>query len=66
LDHLSFSDQLKKASKKVLHSFTVATSSILSAQENIALVHFIETENLKLARKKNFDGVMATNMVKNF
>lgn len=44
-----------------MHSFMMATSSDLNAQENIAVMHFMESEVLKLAQRKYFAGILTTN-----
>lgn len=39
----------------------MGTKSDMNAQENIALMHFMEKEVLKLAERKNFAGIFTTN-----
>lgn len=39
----------------------MATSADLNAQENIAVMHFMESEVLKLAQRKYFAGILTTN-----
>lgn len=39
----------------------MGTKSDMNAQENIALMHFMENEVLKLAERKNFAGIFTTN-----
>lgn len=39
----------------------MGTSSHLTAQENIAVMRFMEAEVLKLAKRKNFAGILTTN-----
>jgi hypothetical protein len=39
----------------------MATSAHLNAKENIAVMHFMENEVLKLARRKEFAGILTTN-----
>lgn len=39
----------------------MATSSDLNAKENIAVMHFMENEVLKLAKRKSFAGILTTN-----
>lgn len=39
----------------------MATSADLNAKENIAVMHFMENEVLKLARRKQFAGILTTN-----
>lgn len=39
----------------------MATSADLDAKENIAVMHFMESEVLKLARRKQFAGILTTN-----
>lgn len=54
-------NQLPEGVNQVLHSFMMATSSDLNAKENIAVMHFMENEVLKLARRKRFAGILTTN-----
>lgn len=39
----------------------MATSSDLDAKENIAVMHYMENEVLKLATRKSFAGILTTN-----
>lgn len=39
----------------------MGTSSELNAQENIAVMHFMENEVLKLAKRRKFAGILTTN-----
>lgn len=39
----------------------MGTSADLSAQENIEAMHFMESEVLKIARRRNFTGILTTN-----
>lgn len=39
----------------------MGTSSHLNAQENIAVMRFMEDEVLKLAKRKKFAGILTTN-----
>lgn len=39
----------------------MATSAELDAKANIAVMHFMENEVLKLARRKSFAGILTTN-----
>ncbi|KAJ6640252.1 Mycosubtilin synthase subunit C [Pseudolycoriella hygida] len=54
-------NQLPPGINKVLHSFMMGTSSHLTAQENIAVMRFMEDEVLKLATRKQFAGILTTN-----
>lgn len=54
-------NQLPEGVNQILHSFMMATSSDLNAKENIAVMHFMENEVLKLARRKGFSGILTTN-----
>ncbi|XP_073818947.1 nonribosomal peptide synthetase ebony [Musca autumnalis] len=52
---------LPKGLNKILHSFMMGTHVDLNAQENIACMHFMEHEVLKLAKEKQFAGILTTN-----
>lgn len=39
----------------------MGTRSDMNAQKNIALMHFMENEVLKLAKRKSFAGILTTN-----
>ncbi|XP_004533561.1 uncharacterized protein LOC101450328 [Ceratitis capitata] len=54
-------NQLPKGLNKILHSFMMGTSSDLNPQENIACMHFMENEVLRVARRKKFAGILTTN-----
>lgn len=54
-------EYLPKGLNKLLHSFMMGTSPDLNAQENIACIHFMEHEVLRLAKAKNFVGILTTN-----
>lgn len=54
-------NQLPEGINQILHSFMMATSADLNAKENIAVMHFMENEVLKLARRKQFAGILTTN-----
>ncbi|XP_063239802.1 beta-alanyl-bioamine nonribosomal peptide synthetase ebony [Bacillus rossius redtenbacheri] len=53
--------RLPRGKGQVLHSFMLATDAALSAQENVAVVQFMEQEVLSLARRRGFAGVFTTN-----
>ncbi|XP_041783947.1 mycosubtilin synthase subunit C [Anopheles merus] len=53
--------QLPTGKNQILHSFMMGTCAELSAQENIEAMHFMESEVLKLARRRNFAGIFTTN-----
>uniref|UniRef100_A0A336KE11 CSON009061 protein n=1 Tax=Culicoides sonorensis TaxID=179676 RepID=A0A336KE11_CULSO len=53
--------QLPQGLNQILHSFMMGTKSDMNAQENIALMHFMESEVLKLAERKKFAGIFTTN-----
>ncbi|XP_053669616.1 mycosubtilin synthase subunit C [Anopheles nili] len=53
--------QLPKGTNQILHSFMMGTCAELSAQENIEAMHFMESEVLKLANRRNFAGIFTTN-----
>ncbi|XP_067618590.1 beta-alanyl-bioamine nonribosomal peptide synthetase ebony [Eurosta solidaginis] len=54
-------NQLLKGLNQILHSFMMGTSSDLNPQENIACMHFMENEVLRLARERHFSGILTTN-----
>lgn len=39
----------------------MGTHSDLNGKENVAVIQFMETEAIKLAKKKKFSGIFATN-----
>lgn len=45
----------------ILHSFMMGTHAELNAQENIALIQFMEEEVIKVAKRKKFTGIFTTN-----
>ncbi|XP_053658832.1 mycosubtilin synthase subunit C [Anopheles marshallii] len=53
--------QLPTGKNQILHSFMMGTCAELSAQENIEAMHFMESEVLKLAKRRNFAGIFTTN-----
>lgn len=53
--------RLPTGKQNVLHSFMMGTNAELNAQENISCMHFMESEVLKLAKRKNFGGILTTN-----
>ncbi|XP_059218754.1 beta-alanyl-bioamine nonribosomal peptide synthetase ebony isoform X1 [Stomoxys calcitrans] len=52
---------LPKGLNKILHSFMMGTHVDLNPQENIACMHFMEYEVLKVAKNKEFAGILTTN-----
>uniref|UniRef100_A0A182JJ91 AMP-dependent synthetase/ligase domain-containing protein n=1 Tax=Anopheles atroparvus TaxID=41427 RepID=A0A182JJ91_ANOAO len=52
---------LPEGVNQILHSFMMGTCAELSAQENIEAMHFMESEVLKLAKRRNFAGIFTTN-----
>ncbi|XP_050294222.1 zwittermicin A synthase ZmaJ isoform X2 [Anthonomus grandis grandis] len=54
-------NQLPTGKGKIVHSFMMATHSSLTPKENVAVMQFMESEILKLARQRGFIGVMTTN-----
>lgn len=54
-------NKLPEGTNQILHSFMMATSADLDAKENIAVMHFMENEVLKLAKRKRFAGIFTTN-----
>ncbi|XP_050082455.1 mycosubtilin synthase subunit C [Anopheles aquasalis] len=53
--------KLPQGTNQILHSFMMGTCAELSAQENIEAMHFMESEVLKLAQRRNFAGIFTTN-----
>lgn len=52
---------LPKGEGQVLHSFMMGTNSQLSPAENVAVMQYMEQENLRLARTVGFVGIFTTN-----
>ncbi|KAI8130088.1 Mycosubtilin synthase subunit C [Lucilia cuprina] len=52
---------LPQGLNKILHSFMMGTHADLNPQENIACMHFMEHEVLRLAKAKQFAGILTTN-----
>lgn len=52
---------LPKGLNVIFHSFMMGTSPDLNPQENIACMHFMEHEVLKLAKSRQFVGILTTN-----
>lgn len=53
--------KLPQGKNQILHSFMMGTCAELSAQENIEAMHFMESEVLKIAIRRNFAGILTTN-----
>lgn len=47
--------------KPIFENSLVGTHERLNAQENIAMVTFMENESIRLAKEKNFYGILAVN-----
>ncbi|XP_037948636.1 mycosubtilin synthase subunit C [Teleopsis dalmanni] len=54
-------NQLPKGQNQILHSFMMGTHVELNARENIACMHFMEDEVLKVATAHKFAGILTTN-----
>ncbi|XP_058813264.1 beta-alanyl-bioamine nonribosomal peptide synthetase ebony [Topomyia yanbarensis] len=54
-------EKLPHGKNQILHSFMMGTCADLSAQENIEAMHFMESEVLKIANRRNFAGILTTN-----
>lgn len=54
-------NHLPNGKGKILHSFMMGTHSSLSSKENVAVMEFMESEVLKLATKRRFEGIFTTN-----
>nr|AAG28774.3 mutant e4 ebony [Drosophila melanogaster] len=52
---------LPKGLNQILHSFMMGTAEKLNPRENIACMHFMEHEVLRVAREKQFAGIFTTN-----
>ncbi|ALC47897.1 e [Drosophila busckii] len=52
---------LPKGLNQILHSFMMGTAEDLNPRENIACMHFMEHEVLRVAREKQFAGIFTTN-----
>lgn len=53
--------ELPQGKGKILHSFMMATHSLLQPKDNIAVMQFMEDAVLKLASERNFAGIFTTN-----
>lgn len=53
--------QLPKGKGKILHSFMMGTKSFLCPKENVAVMHFMEEQVLRLAKQRAFEGIFTTN-----
>ncbi|XP_055677420.1 beta-alanyl-bioamine nonribosomal peptide synthetase ebony [Lutzomyia longipalpis] len=54
-------NQLPPGQNVVLHSFMMGTSAELNAQENVAVIQFMEEQVINVARRNKFTGVFTTN-----
>nr|CAD7434172.1 unnamed protein product [Timema monikensis] len=64
LEHLECpirENQLPQGKGQVLHGLMMATHSSMSPQQNVEVIHFMEEEMLRIARKGGFAGVFTTN-----
>ncbi|EDV94575.1 mycosubtilin synthase subunit C [Drosophila grimshawi] len=52
---------LPKGLNQILHSFMMGTAEKLNPRENIACMHYMEHEVLRVAREKKFAGIFTTN-----
>ncbi|XP_022911582.1 beta-alanyl-bioamine nonribosomal peptide synthetase ebony [Onthophagus taurus] len=46
---------------KILHSFMMGTHSSLTPKENVAIMHYMEEEVLKMAKDRHFAGILTSN-----
>ncbi|XP_077302857.1 nonribosomal peptide synthetase ebony [Arctopsyche grandis] len=64
LEHVEGSvreQHLPQEKGKIVHSFMMATHQELTAQENIAVIQFMEEELVQIAKKKGYIGIFTTN-----
>nr|CAD7261252.1 unnamed protein product [Timema shepardi] len=64
LEHLECpirENRLPQGKGQVLHGLMMATHSSMSPQQNVEVIHFMEEEMLRIARKGGFAGVFTTN-----
>lgn len=54
-------NQLPPGKRKIFHSFMMGTHSTLTAQENVAVMHFMEEHVIKVAKENNYIGILTTN-----
>lgn len=47
--------------KPILHSFMMGTHESLNAQENVVAMTFMESEVIRMAKKRNCCGILTTN-----
>lgn len=52
---------LPKGENKIIHSFIMGTSPELTGQDNVRVMSFMENENVKIAKLKNFQGILTSN-----
>lgn len=55
-------DKLLESKQKIFHSLLIGTHSDLNAKENVAVIQFMETEVINLAKKKQFSGIFTINL----
>lgn len=54
-------EKIPKGKGKLLHSFMMGTAPELTPAQNVDVIHFMELENMRVAKKKNMTGLMTTN-----
>ncbi|GLV44403.1 ebony [Carabus blaptoides fortunei] len=54
-------ESLPSGKGKIFHSSMMATSSSLSAKDNVSVMQYMEEEVLRIARSKNYAGIFTTN-----
>lgn len=54
-------NQLPAGRRKIFHSFMMGTHSTLTAQENVAIMHYMEQQVIKVAQNNGYVGILTTN-----
>jgi len=54
-------EKLPKGKGKLIHSFMMGTSEEVDESENVVVIEYMEEYVLRLAKEKNFLGIMTTN-----
>lgn len=57
----SAKNKLFKNYTRICYAYMLGTVESLTPQENVLVVHFIEQEIIKLARAKNYEGILTMN-----
>ncbi|XP_050536385.1 gramicidin S synthase 2 isoform X2 [Daktulosphaira vitifoliae] len=54
-------NRLPKGKGRIIHSFMMGTDKLLDAATNVEIITFMEQENLKIGKAREFDGIFTTN-----